>query len=97
MARIDAPTAREPLPAVHEQPPPGQVGDVRTYPGRWHDLTGHGAPPGTQFHLRRDDSARPAGYATYRIQREERYSAHASVVVDHLIALTSAAYRKTRP
>jgi predicted acetyltransferase len=90
---IDAPAARELLPAVHEQARQRQVGDVRTYPGRWHDLTGDGAPPGTQFLLGRDDSGRPAGYAIYRIQREERYSAHASVIVDHLIALTSAAYR----
>jgi GNAT superfamily N-acetyltransferase len=64
---IDAPAARELLPAVHERARPRQVGDVRTYPGRWHDLAGHGAPPGTQFHLRRDDSARPAGYASSRI------------------------------
>jgi predicted acetyltransferase len=90
---IDAPAARELLPAVHEQARQGQVGDVRTYPGRWHDLAGDGAPPGTQFLLGRDDSGRPAGYAIYRIQREERYSAHASVIVDHLIALTGAAYR----
>ncbi len=90
---IDAPAARELLPAVHEQARQGQVGDVRTYPGKWHDLAGDGAPPGTQFLLCRDDGGRPSGYAIYRIQREERYSAHASVIVDHLIALTSAAYR----
>ena len=90
---IDAPAARELLPAVHEQARQGQVGDVRTYPGRWHDLTGDGATPETQFLLGRDDGGRPAGYAIYRIQRKERFSAHASVIVDHLIALTSAAYR----
>jgi predicted acetyltransferase len=89
----DAPAARELLPALHEQARQRQVGDVRTYPGRWHDLAGDGAPPGTQFLLSRDDDGRPAGYAIYRIQREERYSAHASVIVDHLIALTGAAYR----
>ena len=89
-----APAARELLPALHEQARRRQVGDVRTYPGRWHDLAGDGAPPGTQFLLCRDDDGRPAGYAIYRIQREERYSAHASVIVDHLIALTGPAYRR---
>jgi predicted acetyltransferase len=88
-----APAARELLPALHEQARQGQVGDVRTYPGRWHDLAGDGAPPGTRVLLCRDDDGRPSGYAIYRIQREERYSAHATVIVDHLIALTSAAYR----
>jgi predicted acetyltransferase len=88
---IDAPAARELLPAIHEQARRGQVGDVRTFPGRWHDLAG--APPGTQFLLCRDDGGHPAGYAIYRMHREERYSAHATVIVDHLIALTSGAYR----
>jgi predicted acetyltransferase len=90
---IDAPTARELLPAVHERASRGQVGDVRAYPGVWHDLAGDGAAAGTQFLLCRDDGGRPAGYAIYRFHREERYSARASVIVDHLIALTSAAYR----
>jgi predicted acetyltransferase len=85
--------ARELLPVAHEQARLGQVGDVRTYPGRWHDLAGDGAPPGTQVLLCRDDAGRPSGYAIYRVHRGERYSAHASVIVDHLIALTSAAYR----
>lgn len=91
---IDGPTARELVPAVHEQARQGQVGDVRTYPGRWHDLAGDGAPPGTLFLLCRGDGGHLAGYAIYRIQREDRYSAHASVIVDHLIALTGAAYRR---
>jgi predicted acetyltransferase len=91
---IGAPQARELLPAVHEQGRRGQVGDVRTYPGRWHDLAGDGAQRGTLFLLCRDDDGHPAGYATYRIQREERYSADATVIVDHLIALTGGAYRR---
>jgi predicted acetyltransferase len=91
---IGAPQARELLPAVHEQARRGQVGDVRTYPGRWHDLAGDGAQRGTLFLLCRDDDGHPAGYATYRIQREERYSADATVIVDHLIALTGGAYRR---
>jgi predicted acetyltransferase len=56
-------------------------------------LAGDGAAPGTQFLLCRDGGGRPIGYAIYRIQREERYSAHASVIVDQLIALTGGAYR----
>jgi len=91
---IGARQARELLPAVHEQARRGQVGDVRTYPGRWHDLAGDGAPPGTLFLLCRDYDGHPAGYAIYRIQREERYTADATVIVDHLIALTGAAYRR---
>jgi predicted acetyltransferase len=91
---IDGPAARELLPAVHEQARRGQVGDVRTYPGRWRDLAGDGAPPGTQYLLCRDDGGHPAGYAIYRLEREERYSAHASVIVDQVIALTAAAYRR---
>ncbi|MBO0805082.1 MAG: GNAT family N-acetyltransferase [Nocardiopsaceae bacterium] len=90
---IDARTARELLPAIHERVRRDQVGDVRTYSGRWHDLAGDGAPPGTRFLLCRDACGHPSGYAVYRIRREDRYSAHASVIVDHLIALTGAAYR----
>jgi predicted acetyltransferase len=90
---IEGPVARELLPALHDLARRGQVGDVRTYPGRWHDLIGDGAPPATQFLLCRDDDGRPAGYAVYRLEREERYSAHASVIVDHLVALTRGAYR----
>jgi predicted acetyltransferase len=90
---IDGPRARELLPALHDRARRGQVGDVRTYPGRWHDLIGDGAPPGTQFLLGRGDDGCPAGYAVYRLEREERYSAHATVIVDQLIALTRGAYR----
>jgi predicted acetyltransferase len=88
-----AAAARELFPALHEQARQAQVGDVRTYPGRWHDLIGDGAPSRTQFLLCRDGDGRPSGYASYRIEREERYSAHGVVMVDHLIALTGAAYR----
>lgn len=90
---IGAPAARELFPAIHEQARQGQVGDIRTYPGRWDDLVGDGAPPGAEFLLCRDGDGQPSGYALYRIEREERYSAHATVIVDHLIALTGAAYR----
>jgi predicted acetyltransferase len=90
---VDASAARELLPAVHEQARRSQVGDVRTYPGRWHDLIGDGRKRGGHFLLCRDDDGRASGYAIYRIEREERYSAHAAVIVDHLIACTGAAYR----
>ncbi len=90
---IDAAAARELFPAIHEHARRGQVGDVRTYPGRWHDLIGDGAQSAKQFLLCRDDGGRPSGYAIYRIEREDRYSAHGTVIVDHLIAVTGAAYR----
>jgi predicted acetyltransferase len=92
---VDAPTARELFPAVHEQARHAQVGDVRTYPGKWHDLVGDGAQRGRHFLLCRDDDGRASGYAIYRIEREDRYSysAHAAVIVDHLIACTDTAYR----
>jgi predicted acetyltransferase len=86
---VDAPTARDLFPAVHEQARRSQVGDIRTYPGRWHDLIGDGR----HFLLGRDADGRASGYAIYRIERENRYSAHATVIVDHLIACTGAAYR----
>ncbi len=90
---VDAPTARDVFPAVHEQARRCQVGEVRTYPGRWHDLIGDYRQPGKQFVLCRDRDGRASGYAVYRLEREDRYSAHATVIVDHLIACTDVAYR----
>jgi len=90
---VDAPAALELFPAVHEQARRFQVGDVRTYPGRWHDLIGDDRHRGRHFLLCRDDDGRPGGYAIYRLEREDRYSPHAAVIVDHLIACTDAAYR----
>jgi predicted acetyltransferase len=90
---VDAPAARESFPAVHERARRSQVGDVRAYPGRWHDLIGDDQPPGRHFLACRDDDGRASGYAIYRIERQDRYSAHAVVIVDHLIACTGAAYR----
>lgn len=90
---VGAATARELFPAVHDQARRTQVGDVRTYPGRWHDLIGTDRPGGKQFVLCRDHDGRASGYAIYRLQREDRYSAHATVVVDHLLASTGVAYR----
>jgi predicted acetyltransferase len=90
---VDASAARELFPGVHEHARRSQVGDVRTYPGRWHDLIGADRHNDRHFLLCRDDDGRVSGYAIYRIEREDRYSAHAAVLVDHLIACTDAAYR----
>jgi predicted acetyltransferase len=89
---VDAATARELLPAVHEQARRRQVGDVRTYPGRWRDLIGDGSGHGKYFLVCVDGHDHACGYAIYRIDREERYSAHATVTVDHLISSTDGAY-----
>jgi predicted acetyltransferase len=90
---VDAAAARELFPAVHEQARRSQLGDVRTYPGKWHDLIGDGPKRGGHFLLCSGDDGRASGYAIYRIDREDRDSAHATVIVDHLIACTGAAYR----
>jgi predicted acetyltransferase len=89
---VDALTARDLFPAVHEQARQSQVGDVRTYPGRWHDLIGNDRQRGKHFVLGRDRDGRASGYAIYRLEREDRYSAHATVIVDQLVAGTDAAY-----
>jgi hypothetical protein len=65
---------------VHEQARRSQVGDVRTYPGKWHDLIGGDAHRDRHFLLCRDDDGGPGGYAI-------------AVIVDHLMACTGAAYR----
>jgi predicted acetyltransferase len=90
---VDAKAALDAFPALHEQARQVQVGDVRTYPGRWRDVVGDGRRAHTQFLLCRDDDGRASGYAVYRIDRENRFSAHGTVIVDHLIARTGAAYR----
>lgn len=90
---VDAKTALDVFPAVHEQARRVQVGDVRTYPGRWRDLVGDDRRAGALFAVCRDSDGRASGYAIYRIDREDRFSAHGTVIVDHLIACTGAAYR----
>lgn len=87
---VDLAAARELFPAVHEEARRSQVGDVHTYPGEWHDLIGTGDKC---YVLCRDHDGRASGYAIYRLQREARYCAHATVIVDHLMARTDAAYR----
>jgi predicted acetyltransferase len=89
---VDAQVARELFPAVHEEARRSQVGEVRTYPGRWDVLIGSGRQDGKYFVLCRDHGGHPSGYAIYRLQREARYSSHATVVVDHLVTSTDAAY-----
>jgi predicted acetyltransferase len=90
---VDGRTARDAFPVVHEQARRSQVGDVRTYPGRWHDLTGDDRQGGKQFLQCRDRDGHVCGYAIYRLVRADRYSANATVIVDHLIACTDSAYR----
>jgi predicted acetyltransferase len=48
-----------------------------------------GLPPGTA----RGPPDSGGRRAVYRVEREDRYSAHGTVIVDHLIACTGAAYR----
>lgn len=90
---VDAATARDLFPAIHEEARRAQVGDVRTYPGRWHDLIGGGAQRGKHFVACRDHDGRASGYAIYQLEREDRYSAHGTVIVDNMVACSGAAYR----
>jgi predicted acetyltransferase len=90
---VDTATALDVFPGVHEQARRTQVGDVRTYPGRWRDLIGDGRRRHVrQFVLCRDEAGLACGYASYRVERPARYSEHGTVIVDHLIARTDAAY-----
>jgi predicted acetyltransferase len=89
---LDAATARKVLPEVHDQARRSQVGEVSTYPGFWRDHTA-GEPRGRQFVVYRDRDGAATGYASYRFDREHRYSSHATVAVDHLVSGTGAAYR----
>jgi len=56
-------------------------------------LIGDGAQRGRHFVACRDHEGRASGYAIYRLEREDRYSAHGTVIVDHMVACTGAAYR----
>lgn len=89
----DPATAREVLPAVHEQARRSQVGEVRTYPGFWRDHTADDQRHGRLFVVFRDQDGDPSGYASYRLERDQRWSSQATVAVDHLVAGTGAAYR----
>jgi predicted acetyltransferase len=86
---VDERTARDVFPAIHDQARRSRVGDVRTYPGRWHDLIDRR----NRFVLCRDQGGRASGYAIYRLEREDWYSAHGKVIVNHLVACTDRAYR----
>lgn len=91
---VDAATARQLFPAVHDEARRSGAGDVRAAPGQWDSLLGDGQPAGRQFLACRDDDGRASGYAIYRVERDERYSAHGTVLADHLMARTGAAYRR---
>jgi predicted acetyltransferase len=90
---LDAPRAAELGPVVHDEARRIQVGDVRTYPGRWRDLIGHGPQSAKYFLLYREPDGHPTGFAIYRLERNERYSSHTTLLVDHLVASTATAYR----
>lgn len=90
---MDATTAHEALPAVHEQARQSQVGDVRAYAGWWREQTADDQRRGRQFIVSADHDGHLNGYASYRLERDQHYSSHATVVVDHLVASTGAAYR----
>ena len=89
---VDAATARQVLPAVHEQARRSQVGDVLPRPGWWRDHTADEQRRGRQFVVYRDHDGAAAGYASYRLERASRWSSQATVVADHLAACTGAAY-----
>jgi predicted acetyltransferase len=89
----DPGTALELVPAAHERARRTQVGDVRPYPGWWRGLIGDGRRTGTRLAVCRDSDGLACGYAVYRIERERRYAAGGTVIVEHLIACTDAAYR----
>lgn len=90
---VDAARARDVLPAVQQQARRSQTGDVRPYPGWWRDFTADDAPRGRQFVAYADRDGAVHGYAAYRLEREGRWSSHATVIVDRLVACTGAAYR----
>lgn len=85
--------AQQVLPAIHEQARRSQVGEVRTYPGFWRDHTADDQRHGRLFVVYRDHDGDASGYASYRFEREQRWSSQATVTVDHLVACTGAAYR----
>jgi predicted acetyltransferase len=89
---VDAATAREVLPSVHERARRSQVGEVRAHPGWWRDHTADEKRAGRQFVVYRDHDGGASGYASYRLERDQRWSSRATVVVDHLAACTAAAY-----
>jgi predicted acetyltransferase len=90
---VDAASAREVLPAVQDEARRSQVGDVRPQPGWWRDHTADDAPRGRQFVVSSGPDGGLNGYASFRLERENRWSSRATVVVDHLAACTGDAYR----
>lgn len=91
---VDAAMARDLFPAVHDGVRRSQLGDVRPYPGRWDDLIGDGARRGKHFVMCRDQDGHANGYAIYRLEREDRYSEHGTVIVDHMVARGGTPYRR---
>jgi predicted acetyltransferase len=90
---VDRDTAYKLLPAIHDASRQRRVGDVRTYLGRWHDLISGDGQSDRFFLVHRDESSQPDGYAIYRLERDERFSSDATLVVEGLIASAGTAYR----
>jgi predicted acetyltransferase len=91
---MDVAIAGDVLPAVQDQARRSQVGDVRVYPAWWRNhTTGEERRSDRQLVVYRDHDGIAAGYASYRLEREQRWSSGATVVVEYLAACTGAAYR----
>lgn len=89
LALVGDEEARRILPAVHDAARRRQVGEVRTYPGRWHDLIS----ADRCFLVHSDGHGGRDGYAIYRLERPEQFSAHGTLIVEHLVSASDAAYR----
>lgn len=89
---VDAQTAQAQFAVVHEQARRSQTGEVPAYPGWLREHTADQLRRGRHFIVWRDAAGSAAGWASYRLERKERYSAHATVAVDHLVAATRSAY-----
>lgn len=91
-------TARAAMARVHDGVRRGRPGDVRPCRTWWEEAVQsdhqdkHGA--GAKFFvLRRDAGGAVDGGAAYRVTRDERWSDAGTVRVDHLEAISAAAYR----
>jgi predicted acetyltransferase len=90
---VDPAAAGDLLPAVQDQARRSQLGDVRVYPGWWRDHTRPEQTRGRQYVVYRDQHGAATGYASYRLEREQQWSSHATVIAEYLVACCGAAYR----
>ncbi|MGH9063190.1 MAG: GNAT family N-acetyltransferase [Acidimicrobiales bacterium] len=96
---VDAGTAREALPPVHEAIRTRRTGDVPRMAFQWDDMVQ--ADPGSVgrhgdgaklFVVHRGPGGDADGYAVYRMPRDEMWSSRHTVRVDHMEAATREAY-----